>query len=385
MWLHEIFQGFRNRAPARRQQARRQCGVRVALEQLEDRTVPSNFTATTVSDLIADINRANTAGGSNTITLAAGNTFTLTAISDSTDGYTGLPVIEAGNNLTIVGNGDTIERASGGQDFRFFDVAAGASLTLANLTLQGGLEIGNGLPAKGGAINNHGTLDLNGVTVQNNIAQAESGGSGWKAYGGGICSDGTLTLEGGTRVQNNQALGGQGGLYGTSRGITWGYPGGNAYGGGVCVLAGTATLTDVTVCANTTKGGQGGSGTRANGSGGNAYGGGVAILGGTATLSNDSLSGNSALGGGPGTGTTIAASGGNAYGGGLDVESATVTLLDDTVSNNSAQGYDSKRGSAEGGGISIDPSALVYLDSFTLKNTTNNKRDNIYGSYALIS
>jgi hypothetical protein len=35
--------------------------------------VPSNFTAASVSDLIADINAANQAGGSNSIVLAAGN------------------------------------------------------------------------------------------------------------------------------------------------------------------------------------------------------------------------------------------------------------------------------------------------------------------------
>jgi hypothetical protein len=39
--------------------------------------VPSNFTAANVSQLIADINAANQAGSSNTITLLAGKTFTV--------------------------------------------------------------------------------------------------------------------------------------------------------------------------------------------------------------------------------------------------------------------------------------------------------------------
>src|SRR6516164_1501503 len=88
-------------------------GPRLTCEQLEDRTVPSNFTAATVSDLIADINAANQAGGSNTIALVAGNAFTLTAVGNSTDGPTGLPVIAAHDNLTILGNGDTVARGTG--------------------------------------------------------------------------------------------------------------------------------------------------------------------------------------------------------------------------------------------------------------------------------
>ena len=64
-------------------------------------------------DLINDINAANAAGGSNTITLVAGTTFTLTAVDNTTDGSgNGLPVIAANDNLTIQGNGDTIARST---------------------------------------------------------------------------------------------------------------------------------------------------------------------------------------------------------------------------------------------------------------------------------
>jgi hypothetical protein len=55
--------------------------------------VPSTFNAATVSDLIADINAANLVGGSNTITFVAHKTFNLTAVNNTTDGPTGLPVI----------------------------------------------------------------------------------------------------------------------------------------------------------------------------------------------------------------------------------------------------------------------------------------------------
>jgi hypothetical protein len=58
----------------------------------------------------------------------AGTAFTLTAVDNTTDGATGLPVIAANDTLTIVGNGDTIQRstASGIPAFRLFDVASGA-------------------------------------------------------------------------------------------------------------------------------------------------------------------------------------------------------------------------------------------------------------------
>src|SRR5262245_2941922 len=137
------------------------------LEPLEDRTALSNFNAATVSDLIADINAANAAGGTNTITLTAPTTspYVLTAVDNTTDGPTGLPVITGGSKpdtLTIIGNRDTIERstASGTPAFRLFDVASGASLTLQNLTLQNGLAFGSGSSAEGGAIFNQGTLVL---------------------------------------------------------------------------------------------------------------------------------------------------------------------------------------------------------------------------------
>src|SRR5262249_45553249 len=114
------------------------------LEPLEDRTALSNFNAATVADLIAYINAANAAGGANTITLTAptSSPYDLTAVDNTTDGPTGLPVITGGSKpdtLTIIGNGDTIERstiqnrkAGPTPDFRLIDVGSGASLTLDN-------------------------------------------------------------------------------------------------------------------------------------------------------------------------------------------------------------------------------------------------------------
>src|SRR5436190_20325352 len=126
-WLRNLFASRTPRtirkAPARRQ---------LHLEALEERLVLNAYTAATAADLIADINLANAAGGVNTITLsaAASSPYTLTGVNNTTQGANGLPVIAANDNLTIAGNGDTIERSTASVAFRLFDVAAGATLSL---------------------------------------------------------------------------------------------------------------------------------------------------------------------------------------------------------------------------------------------------------------
>jgi hypothetical protein len=339
-----------NRPGQDRSAAPRRRGRRLALEQLEDRTVPSNFTATSVANLVADINAANAVGGSNTITLVAGTTFNLSAVDNTTDGATGLPVIAANGNLTIVGNGDTIQRstARGTPTFRLLDVAAGASLTLQNLTLQGGWILGSEVSAEGGAIYNQGSLELNGVTVQNNRAQGiqSSGSPGYQklvesAAGGGIYSGGSLTVEAST-IQNNQALGGDG--LGTKSG--WRDPGvgGEGSGGGVYIAGGMATFTNVTLSSNTAQGGNGHS-----------------------------------VGG-------YQAEGGNAFGGGMNVAAGTVSLLSTTVDGNSAIGGGGSAGGVElGGGLYLAAASSVCLDAFTLShfyhNSASTSGPDIYGSY----
>jgi hypothetical protein len=376
--------------------------VRLHLEQLEDRTLPSNFFAVTTADLIADINAANAAGGTNTITLTApsASPYILTAVDNTTDGATGLPVIAKKDTLTIIGNGDTIERstASGTPDFRLFDVTSGASLTLENLTLQNGLAFGSGSSAEGGAIYNQGALVVSAVTVQGNIAQGTPAGTNNKgtilpsgpAAGGGIWSGGSLTLENGTLIQNNQAIGGLGFFGGQ---FNPGAAGGDAFGGGLYITAGQANLTAVTVSNNSAIGGGGATAGHSYGGGlylDNAtatlssdtvdnnqatqnisqlpalhYGGGLYVASGTATLSGDTVNGN--LAGAPSI---------TGYGGGMYlVAAAKVTLCNDTVQNNTAIG-------SSGGGIAIYK-ATVYIDSITVTNTINNILGNIGGEYIL--
>ena len=131
----------RRKRPARRGRSAKShtAGTRLRFEQLEGRAMLSSWTAASVAELIADINLANQAGGSNTITLAPKTTFTLSRVDNTTDAGNGLPVITS--NLTIVGNGDTIQRKNASPAFRLFEVASGASLTLENMTLQNGLVV----------------------------------------------------------------------------------------------------------------------------------------------------------------------------------------------------------------------------------------------------
>jgi hypothetical protein len=264
-----------------RSRAARGLELRPVLQPLEDRAVLTTFTASNVTQLIADINQANSTGGSNTITLQANTAFTLTAVNNTTDGPTGLPVIAANDDLTIVGNGDTIERstAKGPPAFRLFDVVAGATLTLQNLTLQGGLsttgpDFNHPNSATGGAINNLGTLHLTGVIVQNNTAQGQTSQS---ALGGGIYSAGSLALDSCT-IQNNQAIGGKGANYGTVK-SHFGHShyvtnGGAGFGGGLYVAGGTVSLQSSTVTGNNAQGGTKGGGGASDGPG---QGGGIYI------------------------------------------------------------------------------------------------------------
>lgn len=406
----------------------RRRGTRLACEQLEDRTVPSNFTAATVSDLIADINIANSFGGLNTITLTAPTTspYTLTAVDNTTDGANGLPVIAANDNLTIQGNGDTIDASGHG---RLFDVAAGASLTLANVTLQGGLVYGTGAAAQGGAIYSSGSLTLEaGARISSNtvLGGIVSGFLGDPAYGGGVyVAGGTATLTnvalsfntarggdsdfggpgaggglfvaGGTvtlsnvTVSSNSVVGGQGDGIGAS--------GGPGAGGGVFVAGGTVTLSNATISSNSARGGDAVTQWSGFGFGGSGAGGGVFVAGGTVSLTNATVSSNSALGG-SGSGyasvgdpggpqSYVYGHGGTAAGGGLAVVGGTVTLRSVTVTGNLSQGGTGDKpkykGDALGGGLFIDPAATVYLDAFTVAHTKNNKPGNIYGSYIVIT
>ncbi len=264
----------------------------------------------TVSQLIADINYANKAGGAITINLAPGTTFDLTSANNTTDGGNGLPVIGGATAvvLTIIGYGDTIERIAVisryytvKNPFRLFDVAAGASLTLDQVTLKGGSPSGSG-----GAILNHGTLNvINGSTLSGN--GASSGGAIYNAggtvtvsdsilsgdqttgFGGGIYNaSGTVTI-GNSALSSNYAFSG-GGIYndGGKVAISNSSPSSNGarFGGGIYNNAGAVTVSNSTLSSN--------SAWHADYPWSGGDGGGIYNSGGTLTISSSTLSGNSA-------------------------------------------------------------------------------------------
>ena len=273
--------------------------VRPRLEQCEERALLASYTAASVSDLINDINAANAAGGANTITLATQTTFTLTQANNTSDGApTGLPVIAAGNNLTIFGNNDTIQRSSviGTPYFRLFDVASGASLTLENMTLQFG-DI-SGVGGNGGEINSNGDLALSGVNV---------------FYGRAIAAGSGVYVAGGTANLSNDAFTGN---YCNGSGVA---------GGAVCIVGGTANLADDTFDSDTAP---------------NCYAGAIYVGGGTVTLSGDLVQDSPIFGPAP---PAIYISGG------------VVTFCHDTVKDNGGGGID-----IVGGSVGIDHFTVAH-------------------------
>jgi hypothetical protein len=270
-------------------------------------------------------------------------------VDNSTVGPTGLPVISGGgnkvaaDNLTILGNGDIIERstASGTPAFRLFEVASGASLTAQNLTVQNGLAAGttpNSYDGTGGAFLNFGTLTVSGCTLSSNSANPPYGTEG---IGGGIGNlGGTLTVSGCTLSGNSAQGGGLGGGifnsgFGSVATVQNSRLSGNSAGGGGGINnQGTMTVSGCTLSGN---------------SAGN--GGGILNVG-TLTVSGCTLTTNSAVDGG-GIYNFDGAGGGTA---------GTLTIQSSTMSGNVA--------SSEGGGIYNSANARLRVkDSKVCGNT----------------
>lgn len=242
-------------------------GSRLRYEQLEDRRV---LTAgiTTQAALIAAINAANTAGGSNTITLGANIKLFENTADNTTNGPNGLPVIASGDNLTIIGKGHTIQRSTkvGDADFRLFDIASGGTLTLSDVTLANGLVAsGAGSALKGGAIfvSSGGTLHLQSTTLSNNSVANHGDGTKLTLEGGAIYNAGTTTIDN-SSIKSNSAeftitnAAGQGNNQGDSAATNDnGSDGGNGADGNVVVEGGgiynlgTLTMTSSALSFNT--------------------------------------------------------------------------------------------------------------------------------------
>jgi hypothetical protein len=169
-----------------------------------------DMVSTSGNSLITNITQANTASTPQTICLNANATYTFSQSSTWFFGDTALPPITG--NITIKGNGATLERAATAPDFRLFGVDGTGTLTLENLTLNGGSLNEN---AGGAIVNVGGTVNLNNVTLENHQALSTSEGSGGAIYN----YFGTLTMTN-SQLVNNSAAVGAGGIYNWGGSIT---------------------------------------------------------------------------------------------------------------------------------------------------------------------
>jgi CSLREA domain-containing protein len=168
----------------------------------------ASYSVSTVSTLITAINSANASSEDDTITLTAD--ITLSAVDNtSVNGANGLPVIVStatAGKLTIEGSGFTISRSSAGAtpDFRIFEVASGADLTLDNVTISNGSAAHT---FSGGGLQNNGTLNLLNSTITDNYSY-DAGGPGIYNTSGSTMSVTNSTFSGNHMISGSYGGGG---------------------------------------------------------------------------------------------------------------------------------------------------------------------------------
>jgi pimeloyl-ACP methyl ester carboxylesterase len=373
--------------------ARRRRSWPARLEVLEERTLLSNIvvnstegvlfqapTATTSTlrgntiSLRDAINIANNTPCPNTIVLQSGMTYQLTLIDNDWYGPNGLPAISS--NITIQGNGATIERNSN-MLFRFFYISnqqygslPSGSLTLDDLTLENGYAYGGesysgggGLGA-GGAIFNQGTLALSDVTFSNNTAYGGDAGTyastvvGYPALGAGIGEDASANIPGGFGAplpgatksfqRGGSSREGQGGTATKVAGFGGGGATGNAgdFGGGGGLGSGSSV-------AGGFGGGDGGIYYVGAGAG---MGGAIFNRGGSVSITGSTFTDNLAQGGSTGSSYYGPAGAGSAYGGAIFNFASTKI----SPGNNTFQGNRVKAGSGANGMMS-GPDVYNYV------------------------
>jgi hypothetical protein len=346
-WLSERLRstsrtrGMAARPASKRRARSSQRAFRPGLECLEDRCVPSTLAVTSALDDVSHHGTLRYAVAN----ARDGDTILLTAAVARTGiALTQGELILNQHNLTIASAAPPMPvTISGGNHSRVFEVAGGASVTLANLTVTGG----NGLTGNptdphegrgGGVVVDEGAaLTITDSTVTDNSAPR---------LGGGIADYGTLTLSGCT-VSHNHALGTYGGGIGVFSGAPFSAPfsatltvsgstlSGNTAlqnGGGITGVSSTVILNSCAVTGNSVL---------------LFDGGGLNNHGGTLTVSHSQVAGNSAPKG---------------FGGGVynDVSSA-LTIIDCDLAGNFAR---------TGGGIG-NSGALTIRDSQLAGNTTS--------------
>lgn len=345
---------------------RRSAAVRLRVEALDDRCLPSTFTALNLADggdgsLRAAIAAAEANPGPDVIRFAGQVRGTITLISGELD---------IRSDLTIDGPGADRLTVSGNDVSRVFDVAGGAVAGGGVAVAISGLTVAHGRADLGGGVRNSGFSDLTlarvvlseNVAVGGPTAAVNARGGAVHCVGSGAAvsvidslvvgntadgrpnatrgSGGGLSVEGGhlsvlrSTVAENYAFGGSPTISGA--------------GGGMSVLTGTATVTGSTIRDNRSVGATGG---------GPAHGAGILVTQASSlVVSHSLLTRNEAHGGDGSLGR------GRTEGGAIDVEFGSRALIADSLltdnravagsgSVNSAAGFSAA--TASGGAISV--------------------------------
>ena len=288
----------------------------------------------------------NTIASSIVIKLTGGQTYDLEIDGVGNDVATSGDLDINPGNLTIlaVGNGTATIDANGLD--RVFDVLRGATLTLENITVTGGVR-----EFVGGGISNNGIL-----TLTNSFVVENSG-----TFGGGIYNapSGKVTLIDSV-VSGNNASSDGGGIFNNSQTeslatdllgeidlirSTVSNNTADQNGGGIASFIGIVALTDSTVEKNLAV----------------ADGGGIAMKGTSFTVESDPASSLTL------TNSTISGNRASGSGGGISSESKTavddtVTIINTTLSNNTAE--------VNGGGISNQEAKIILIDSTVVRENT---------------
>ncbi len=140
------------------------------------------------TSLRAAIMEANALAGYDVISVPAG-TYRITRLTGGNSGdfdiNSSLSIVGAGAAATII---DARPSAGGTASTRVFDISASAVVTLAGLTVSGGLVDGF---VNGGGITNAGDVTLRSVVVRDNRSTFPNGAG---ALGGGVYSSGSLQI-----------------------------------------------------------------------------------------------------------------------------------------------------------------------------------------------
>jgi hypothetical protein len=260
----------------------------------------------TIRGLRAAVQRSNERDGTQRIRLTRDIDF---STKGRTTGGAGRGDLDVTDDLVVDGGGATIDAR---RVDRIFDVAAGATLVLRDLTLTGGAPAAT---ESGGAVRVAGTLRATDVTMTRNRVRGEL------ASGGAVFNDGGTVVLVGSRLARNSAP---------------------RAGGGVEALEGRTVVRRSALVANTTGDGPG------NGGGLHLTGPGAVVVKGSRIVGNtasaeggglwNSVDGTMRVRGSVVTGNRAAGAEADQGGGGLYNDGGRLVVVGSTVEDNRATG-----------------------------------------------